>query len=48
MIERGMSSKVSSESEVELKCFRMIEREIPLMGRLAFPFTGQGKDLGYT
>jgi hypothetical protein len=26
----------------------MIEREIPLMGHLAFPFIGQGKDLGYT
>jgi hypothetical protein len=43
-----MSSQVSGESEVELKCFRVIEKETPLMGCPAFPFIGQGKDLGYT
>jgi hypothetical protein len=48
MIERGMSSQVSGESEVELKCFRVIEKEIPLLGCPTLPFIGQGKDLGYT
>jgi hypothetical protein len=48
MVERWMSSYVSGESEVELKCFSMVEKRIPLMGRPTFPFIGQGKDLGYT
>jgi hypothetical protein len=26
----------------------MVKKRIPLMGRSAFPFIGQGKDLGYT
>ena len=41
-----MSSQVSGESEVELKCFSVVEKRIPLLGRLAFPLIGQGKDLG--
>jgi hypothetical protein len=24
-----------------------LQKELPLMGRLVFPFIGQGKDLGY-
>jgi hypothetical protein len=48
MIERGMSSQVSGESEVELKCLRMIEERRSPKGCLAFSFIGQGKGLGYT
>jgi hypothetical protein len=43
-----MRSQVSDEGEVELKCFWVLEKDLPQMGRPDFPFIGQGKDLGYT
>jgi hypothetical protein len=47
MVERGMSSLVSGEHKVELKYLSFVERKVPLMGRPAFPFIGQGKDPWY-
>jgi hypothetical protein len=47
MVERGMSSQVSGERKVELKYLSFVERKVPVMGRPAFPFIGQGKDPWY-
>jgi hypothetical protein len=41
-----MRSQVSGKREVELKCLSSVGK-IPLMGLLAFPFMGQGRDPGY-
>jgi hypothetical protein len=38
MIERGMSSQVSGESEVELKCFSVVEEIDPPNGAPSLPF----------
>jgi hypothetical protein len=42
-----MKPQVSSECEVELKFFCVLEN-LSQMGRLAFSFIDQGKDLEYT
>jgi hypothetical protein len=54
--ERGMRSQVSDTGKVEVKCFRVFEiskvRELEKpsslqLGRPAFSFMDQKKDLGY-